>query len=181
MRNLISVAFAVTLVTLGCSNSGENTPAPPAPPAAPLAPAALAAPPPAPSAAPSAAPAAQKVEILIGSVGNAMAFDKTKLTVPTGAEVHVTFKSNSTQDVLMHNWVLVNPGKEAAVAAQGLAKASTAGYVVPGPDVLAYTTMATPGGTAEATFTAPAPGNYPYICTFPGHYIMMKGVLTVTP
>ena len=57
------------------------------------------------------------MEIEIGSVGNTMAFDKTKLTVPTGAEVHVTFKSNSTQDVLMHNWVLLMPGKEAAVAA----------------------------------------------------------------
>jgi len=115
------------------------------------------------------------MEIEIGSVGNTMAFDKTKLTVPTGAEVHVTFKSNSTQDVLMHNWVLLMPGKEAAVAAEGLAKAPTTGYVVPG------TAMAKPGGTTETTFTAPAPGNYPYICTFPGHYILMKGVLTVTP
>jgi len=38
-----------------------------------------------------------------------------------------------------------------------------------------------PGTSGETTFTAPAAGTYPYICTFPGHYLMMKGVLTVTP
>ena len=110
-----------------------------------------------------------------------MAFDKTKLTVPTGAEVHVTFKNSGTQDVMQHNWVLVQKGKEASVAAAGLEKAPDAGYVVPGPDVLAYTPLTKPGATAETTFIAPAPGAYPYICTFPGHYIMMKGMLTVTP
>jgi azurin len=47
--------------------------------------------------------------------------------------------------------------------------------------VLAYTQMAPSGTTSEVTFTAPAAGAYPYICTFPGHYMMMKGVLTVTP
>jgi len=182
MRKLFSVAFVAAFVAIGCSKSdtGESTPAPASPPATvaptPTAPAATAA----ASAAPSAAPV-QKVELQIASVGNTMTFDKTKLTVPTGAQVHVTFKSNSSQDVLMHNWVLVNPGKEAAVAAAGLAKGADAGYLAPGPDVLASTEMAKPGGTVETTFTAPAPGNYPYICTFPGHYIMMKGVLTVTP
>jgi azurin len=34
--------------------------------------------------------------------------------------------------------------------------------------------------TADVTFTAPAKGTYPYICTFPGHYQTMKGVMTVT-
>jgi azurin len=95
--------------------------------------------------------------------------------------VHVTFKNSGTQDVMQHNWALVMPGKEASVAAAGLARAVTTGYVVPGPDVLAYTPMSKPGETVDTTFTAPAPGTYPYICTFPGHYILMKGVLTVTP
>ncbi|MGH7283704.1 MAG: plastocyanin/azurin family copper-binding protein, partial [Polyangiaceae bacterium] len=30
------------------------------------------------------------------------------------------------------------------------------------------------------TFTAPGPGKYPYICTYPGHYMTMKGTLEVT-
>jgi azurin len=184
MRIIVVLGCATLLASTACTEKSEGTPA-----ASSAAPAPAPTPKtetPAPSAAASAAApapsaAAQKVEIEIGSVGNLMAFNKTKLSVPTGAEVHVTFKNSGTQDVMQHNWVLVKPGKEASVAADGLAKAPDAGYLVPGPDIIAYTALTKPGGTAETTFTAPAPGNYPYICTFPGHYIMMKGVLAVTP
>ena len=41
--------------------------------------------------------------------------------------------------------------------------------------------MTEPGGAEEVTFDAPPPGQYPYICTDPGHYLVMKGTLTVTP
>ncbi len=34
-----------------------------------------------------------------------------------------------------------------------------------------------PGTSVDFSFTAPPAGDYPYICTFPGHYIMMKGLL----
>jgi azurin len=124
----------------------------------------------------------QHVEIEIASVANTMAFDKTKLSVPTGAEVHLTMKSNSTMKTLPHNWVLVKTGTEASVAAAGLKYGEPAGYIdVHDHDMLEHTPLATPGETVEVTFTAPEPGEYPYICTVPGHYLMMKGVLTVTP
>jgi len=141
-------------------------------------------PPPAPepvAPAPSAKPV-QHVEIQIASVANTMTFDKKELSVPAGAEVHLTFKNNATSSVLGHNWVLVSPGTEASVAAAGLKLGETAGYLdVRDHDVLANTSLAKPGETTDVTFTAPDAGKYPYICTFPGHYMMMKGVLTVTP
>ena len=31
------------------------------------------------------------------------------------------------------------------------------------------------------SFTAPPPGDYPYVCTFPGHAMMMRGVMKVLP
>ena len=150
-----------------------------------MAPAATVAPAATPSAVASAATSAgalsaSKVEIQIGSVGETMAFDKTALTVPAGAEVHLVLKNNGTSALLPHNWALVMPGTEAAVALEGLQKLD-AGYVVPSASVLAYTPLAKHGETSEVTFKAPAPGKYPYICTVPGHYVMMKGVLTVTP
>ena len=38
-----------------------------------------------------------------------------------------------------------------------------------------------PGNSVEVTFTAPStPGDYPYICTVPGHFYMMKGIMKVT-
>ena len=46
--------------------------------------------------------------------------------------------------------------------------------------ILAYTPMANPGETVEVTFTAPSePGNYRFICTYPGHFATMQGVLVV--
>jgi azurin len=183
MRIIVILGCVALLASAACTDKTE-APAPTssaAPASTPAPKVEAPAPPPAASAAPAPTAATQKVELEVSSVGNLMAFKQTKLSVPTGAEVHLTFKNSGTQDVMQHNWVLVKPGKEASVAAEGLAKAPDAGYVVPGPDVLAFTPLTKPGGTAEVTFTAPGPGNYPYICTFPGHYIMMKGVLTVTP
>jgi azurin len=137
-------------------------------------------PPPVPAVPEKTAP---HVDIQIAAVGNTMAFDKTALTVPAGAEVHLVLKNNATVATLPHNWVLVKTGTEASVAAAGLKRGDKAGYVdVMDRDMLAFTPLAKPGETTEATFTAPSdPGTYPYICTMPGHYMMMKGVLTVTP
>ena len=47
--------------------------------------------------------------------------------------------------------------------------------------ILAHTSLAGGGETVEVTFTAPKePGEYMYICTFPGHYAAgMKGTLIV--
>lgn len=126
---------------------------------------------------------AQHVELTISSVANTMTFDKTALTVPAGAEVHLVLKNNATMTTLPHNWVLVKPGTEASVAAAGLKLGEPAGYFdVRDKNALAHTPTAKPGDSSEVTFTAPAdPGTYPYICTVPGHYMLMKGVLTVTP
>jgi uncharacterized protein len=138
---------------------------------------------PEPATPPPVAKQAQHVDVEIASVGNTMTFDKTALSVPVGAEVHLTFKNNAPPGVLAHNWVLVKTGTEASVAAAGLKLGEKAGYLdVSDHDVLAFTPLAKPGESTEVTFTAPdQAGKYPYICTFPGHYMMMKGVLTVTP
>lgn len=144
-------------------------------------PAPVAARPPTPAAAPAApAPGSDTVEIKISSVKDLMKFDTAQISVKTGAKVHILFHSNATMDVLPHNWVLVNPGTEAAVALAGLQKGLEGGYIDPGPNVLAYTALAKPGQTVETTFTAPAPGTYSYICTCPGHYMMMHGKFIVT-
>ena len=180
MRTSIVIGCALIL-SFACTDKGDKGAPPPAATQAPAPALQPESTPVAPPPAPTATAEAPKVELEISSVGNLMAFDKTKLTVPTGAQVHLVFKNKGAIEVMQHNWVLVMPGKEASVAAAGLKNAPDAGYVGPGPDVLAYTPLTKPGENAETTFTAPAPGTYPYICTFPGHYVVMKGVLTVTP
>ncbi len=117
----------------------------------------------------------------IGTVGDTMAYDTTTFAVRAGQKVHVILKNNGTTPAMHHNWVLVKPGKEDDVAAAGMAAGEAANFVKAGdPDIIANTPLSTPGGTVEVTFTAPAAGKYPYICTYPGHYKTMKGTLEVT-
>lgn len=122
-------------------------------------------------------------EQVIESVGDTMAYNVTSFTVKAGQKVHVVVKSNGTSPATMsHNWVLVKPGTEEAVATAGVAAGEASNYVKSGDaNVIAFTPLAKGQGmTADVTFTAPAKGTYPYICTFPGHYQTMKGVMTVT-
>jgi azurin len=177
---LLLASLSTAVAGVGCGKAKADTdkqttdltPPPPAQIAAPVVPQ----PPPEPPKP------AQHVEVQIASMANTMTFDKTALTVPTGAEVHLTFKNNATMSTLPHNWVLVKPGTEASVAAAGLKLGEPAGYMdVRDKDVLVHTPTAKPGDSSDVTFTAPDPGKYPYICTVPGHYMLMKGVLTVTP
>lgn len=175
------IAFGVTILLLGsaCGNheagptatsmSGPTaTPTPPAADQAPTAPATV--------TAPAAAVRGSVAEFKVATTGATMTFDVTKMEVTAGQTVHVVF-TNKTPGTLGHNWVLLRLGKEASFAASVLDKP---GYFADGPDVLAHTELITPGKSAEVTFTAPSEtGNYPYICSFPGHYTMMKGVLVV--
>jgi azurin len=179
---LSAITFASLTAVAGCGKAkadpSKETATPIPTTQAEIAPAA-----PKPEAVPVEPPKpAQHVELQIASQANTMTFDKTALTVPAGAEVHLVFKNNATMSTLPHNWVLVKPGTEASVAAAGLKLGDQAGYFdVRDKDALVHTPMAKPGESSEVTFTAPDPGTYPYICTVPGHYMMMKGVLTVTP
>jgi len=121
-------------------------------------------------------------ELNIASVGETMAYDQTALTVKSGQKVHLVLTNHATSQAMKHNWVLVQPGKEAAVATAGMTAGEGSGYVQNGSaDIIAHTPLSQPGGQTEVTFTAPAAGTYPYICTFPGHYQTMHGTLTVTP
>ncbi|MDP9036234.1 MAG: plastocyanin/azurin family copper-binding protein [Myxococcota bacterium] len=177
MRSLMLPVLVLLLATAsGCGKAPEQSQPPPAATASAV------------EVKPKAEPEAtvvkpvQHVELQLATVANTMMYDKKSLTVPAGAEVHLVLKNNATAATLPHNWVVVKPGTEASVAAAGLKLGEQAGYFdVRDKDALVHTPMAKPGESSEVTFTAPDPGVYPYICTVPGHYMLMKGVLTVTP
>ncbi len=167
-RYLLALAVLATAACTSESQPGDTQPPPPNTAATVVA---LA----------SATPPPEKAaELHVTVTGTTMAFTPTALTVKEGQTVHLTIE-NKLPGALPHNWALVMPGTEAQVAADGLTKGEAANYIAPGPNLLANTPLVKPGNTADVTFKAPDAGKYPYICTFPGHYLMMHGVLTVTP
>jgi hypothetical protein len=82
-----------------------------------------------------------------------------------------------------HNLVLLKPDAEpaliAAVNAMGL-EGMDKHFVPDVPGIIAATKLLQPFGKEQLSFDAPqAEGEYPYVCTFPGHWFTMRGVMRV--
>ncbi len=135
-------------------------------------------------AAPAGSPPAggAPVTLDIGSKGDELAFDKAALEAPAGSKITLNLKNNSNPTTnLLHNWALVKGGASPdGVANDGIAAGEANGYLKPNDDrVLANTKLGKGGETVSVTFDAPPPGTYDYLCTFPGHGVLMKGKLTI--
>lgn len=109
-----------------------------------------------------------------------LSFDPALIEVAPGARVRLTLVN---ADEMLHNWVLTLPGHGQEIGEQALAlglEGATLDYVPDSPAVLAHTSVIAAHGGDTIYFTAPdLPGDYDYVCTFPGHYTLMKGVLRV--
>lgn len=109
-----------------------------------------------------------------------MKFDLTGFEVKAGSKVRLIFNNPSD---LLHNLLIVQPGSLEAVAQAALnmgLEGPERGYVPPSDDVLAHTGLTGVGESESIYFTAPEqPDEYPYVCTFPGHWQIMQGVMTV--
>ena len=119
--------------------------------------------------------------ILLGTLPG-LKFDTTSLTVKAGARVRLVFRNT---DDMLHNFVLCAPGKGESVGNAALAlgvDGAAKNYVPDTDDVLVHTALTLPEASDTIYFTAPAkPGDYDYLCSFPGHSTLMKGVLHVEP
>lgn len=133
-----------------------------------------------------AAPASDVAEVTIKpDLANPLAYDVKEFSVKAGQKVKITFNNTHPTAPQLHNIVIGKPGSkdalfnaamQMATAADGMAK----GFVPSVPEVLFHTKLLQPNSTEVLEFTAPATvGDYPYMCTFPGHSFLMNGVMKV--
>jgi azurin len=121
----------------------------------------------------------QTVDLFIQSDGDFLAFRPDELTCRTGATVHLTFHHSGKFLSALHNWVLVMPNQMESVDKDA---EKTDGEISPDdPRVIAWVPMCGKGETVMTQFIAPAPGDYPFFCSTPGHAVDMNGILHVTP
>jgi azurin len=119
------------------------------------------------------------------SGNDSMKFNVTSFTVKPGEVVHVSLSNVGTlpKSVMGHNWVLLKAGKSAAAYASGAANAKDEDYEpkAQAADVIASIGLLGARQNGDVTFTAPSePGDYQYLCSFPGHFqVGMRGVMTV--
>jgi len=117
--------------------------------------------------------------ILLGTLPG-LKYDQTLLTVKAGARIRLVFRNT---DDMLHNFVLCAPGKGESVGTAALAlgiDGAAKNYVPDSDAVLYHTALTLPEASDTIYFTAPAaPGDYDYLCSFPGHSALMKGILRV--
>ncbi len=120
-------------------------------------------------------------QTLIVGTKPGLKFDVSKFQVKAGNKIRLVFNNN---DDMLHNLVIVKPKTvdkvgEAAIG-MGLDGAEKA-YVPALDEVLFHTGLMQPESQETIYFVAPStPGDYTFVCTYPGHYTLMQGVIKVT-
>ena len=133
-------------------------------------------------ALPPPAPQAPDITLRLSVIPGQLKFDLGELTVAPGQLVEIVFDNG---DQMQHNFILGASGSLETIgaAADKLAQSPNAvaqQYVPEIPEVLFSTKLVDPGDKLTFQFKAPATqGQYPYVCTFPGHWRLMNGILRV--
>ena len=124
-------------------------------------------------------------EVVI-SGNDTMQFDVKNFEVKAGSKVKVTLKNvgKIPKIAMGHNLVVLKKGITAVAFGQkALGAGANATNALPESlkgDVIAATKLLGPAESDSIEFTAPKePGSYEYVCTFPGHFALMRGTMTV--
>jgi azurin/glucose/arabinose dehydrogenase len=119
---------------------------------------------------------------VVKTVREQMRYDTPQLTVEAGKPFEVIFENT---DIMPHNIVFIPPGKRADVGNAAQLMPATPDrkgnlYIPENQGIWAHSKMLEPGQTERLQLRAPKqPGNYEYVCTFPGHWLIMWGTLKV--
>ena len=107
-------------------------------------------------------------------------FDITELKVKAKSRIKLVFINN---DDMLHNFVITQPGdvadKVGRMAMEMGLKGPELQYVPLSEHVLFHTSLLQPESREAIYFEAPAAGIYTYLCTYPGHYLIMRGKMIV--
>lgn len=121
--------------------------------------------------------------VIIKPVGDEMRYETTEITARAGSRLKIVMKNTAKSPAMQHNVVVLkdaNSITEVGVAAIQ-AGAPNGYFPAKHESVIAGSKVAPPGETVEFLMTVPPVGEYPYICTFPGHWGGMKGTLYSIP
>lgn len=111
-----------------------------------------------------------------------MQFNKNEIRVKAGQTVRLTFAhvGQMAKNVMGHNFVLLTQGTDINEFGNAAVQAADNDYIPQNTNnVIANTKMIGGGETVTIEFEAPAAGTYDFICSFPGHYAIMRGKFIV--
>ncbi len=113
-----------------------------------------------------------------------MKYDVTAFDAKPGQKIAVTLKNIGTTPKFSmgHNFVVLDRNVNVQNFLDAASTNASHDYVPPdAKGVIAHTKLLGPGENDTVAFNAPfVPGDYPFFCSFPGHYSQgTKGVMTV--
>ncbi len=116
--------------------------------------------------------------ITIYASGTALEFQPSRISAPSGTRLRIQFINEGT---LPHNVVLVKNEDDIDALGEAAYRAQDTGYVPleQRDKLIAWTDLAKPGETVEMVLDAPSPGEYFFVCLYPGHFSMMVGTLRI--
>jgi azurin len=117
--------------------------------------------------------------IVIGTIPG-LKFDKKLIQVKAGSKVKLVFDNN---DDMLHNLLITIPGSLDKVGEASLKMGMDGpnkGYIPDMSEVLFHTGILQPESSESIYFEVPKKkGDYHFVCTFPGHYLVMNGIFRV--
>ena len=117
------------------------------------------------------------------TAGDDMKFSGSTFTVEAGKPVKLTLTHSGkmAKEVMGHNFVLLKPGSVVSDFANEAVNAKDTDYIpaTSADKVVAKTKLLGAGETDTIEFTLTEKGEYPFLCSFPGHGGMMKGMVIV--
>lgn len=119
---------------------------------------------------------------LIITSNDMMRFDKNELVAWEGQTVTITLKHTGTmpKTAMGHNFVLIDNSISVADYCKKALEAKDNEYIPSDTNLtIAHTALIGGGEQTQVTFKAPSKGTYDFLCSFPGHYSVMKGKFIV--
>ena len=122
--------------------------------------------------------------VRVGTIPEQMSFDLRWFAVEAGKAVQIVY---TNPDAMTHNMIIGRPGslKEIGNASMTMSVPTDPNakpYVPDSPNVMQATRLLNWGETERLAFNAPRqPGDYVFVCTFPGHWVRMYGIMLVVP
>ena len=121
--------------------------------------------------------------LTVRAIPQVLLYDKKVIVVEAGEAIEITFENPG---IMPHNLIIVTPGsmQEIGLAANRMINHPVGRdgkrFVPDSNKVLHASRLVYPGESGTLSFVAPKTlGEYPYLCTYPGHWIQMNGIMHV--
>lgn len=112
-----------------------------------------------------------------------MRFNHTEFQILAKQEVTLTLKHTGTMDrnAMGHNIVVLTPGTDVNAFSMAAAGSQATEYIPESfkSSIISHSKMLGGGESDTINFSIDTPGVYNFVCSFPGHYAIMRGTMTV--